>query len=151
MLEQHQVELAAIHMVGVVLAHALFAFGEADVHMAIRGDSAKIHVVNLCVGSRSPGRAQLVRKLRFLHLWKEIEVFEHSSRRRDQRLSYVFPRHELLLEHHAVNAGFRQIGGHARSSGATSNNSYFKIGHRRIHSCCFSQGCFVQKAFVAVG
>ena len=79
MLKQHQVEFAAIHVVCVVLTHALFALGEADVHMAIRRDSAEIHVVNFGVGSSGPGRTQLVWELRFFHLRQEIKVLEDAS------------------------------------------------------------------------
>ena len=59
-LQQHQVETAAVHVIGIVLADALLTLGEANVDVAIGRDAAEIHVVNLRVGGRRPGRAKLV-------------------------------------------------------------------------------------------
>jgi hypothetical protein len=138
MLQQHQVELAAVHMVGVVLANArLLTLRESDINVAIGRDAAEVHVINLGVRSSSPRSAELVGKLRFFHLRQEVEIFEHAGRRWYQRLSYVLPRHQFPLKNNAVHAGFRQICGHARTCRAASKNTYFKVGHGRIHSCCF--------------
>ncbi len=68
----------AVHVVGVVLAHAgLVALFEANVHVAVGGDAAEIHVVDLGIGGCGPGCAELVRKFCFLHFGQEVEILEN--------------------------------------------------------------------------
>ena len=128
-LQQHQVELAAIHMVGVVLVDArLFALVKANVGMAIRGQALPSKLVgNLLLVVRSPDRAKLVRKLCLFHLRKKIEVFENARRRRDQRLADVRARKQLALKHDATHAGLGQIGSHGRPGRPTADNRDIEI------------------------
>ena len=114
MLQQHQVELAAVHMVGVILVDArLFPLVKANVGMAIRSQALPSQLVgNLLLVVRSPDRTKLVGELCLFHLGKKIEVFEDPRRRRDQRLADVRARKQLALKHHATYAGLGQVGAH---------------------------------------
>ena len=135
MLQQHQVKLAAIHVVGIVsvLHTFLFSFLETDVHVVFRREALEIVNISGIFVIGGPDRTELVRELGFFHLTEEIQVLEHAGGRRNQRLAYVRTREQLAFEHDALDAGLRQVARHARSGRAASNNSYFKIGYGMIH------------------
>ena len=134
-LQQHQVELAAIHMVGIVsvLHTFLFSFLETDVHVVLGRQSLEVVNVSGIFVIGRPDSTELVRELGFFHLTDEIEVFEDTGGRRNQRLAHVRTWKQLAFEHDALDAGLRQVARHARSGRAASNNSYFKIGYGMIH------------------
>src|SRR6266436_3644365 len=94
MLQQHQIKLAAIDMVGVFPVDAfLLTLVKSDLHVRFRLDlvlileaALKVHLVSALVLS-GPGGSELVRELGFFHLDQEIEVAEHSHGGGNKRLA----------------------------------------------------------------
>ncbi len=131
MLKQHQIELAAIHMVGIVaILHAfLFALFESDIYVVIGSKALEIVDVTRILIVGRPDGTKLVRELRGFHLRKEVEILEHASGRWNQRLAYVRARKQLAFEHDALRTSLRQIARHARSGGPSADNRYIKIRH----------------------
>jgi hypothetical protein len=68
-----------------------------------------------------------MREAGLLHLREEVQVAKNPRRGRDQRLAYVRPREELLLEDHALDSGFRQIRSHASAGGAAADDADVEI------------------------
>src|ERR1700722_3781391 len=136
MLQQHQVELAAVHVVGVIPVDArLFALVKAYVSMAIRSQTLPSQLVgNLLLVVRGPDCAKLVGKLCLFHLRKKIEVFEHARRSRDQRLADMRPRKQLALKHDATYASLGQVSAHRGSGRPSANNRDIEI---RLAKQCF--------------
>ena len=130
-LQEHQIELAAIHMVGVVaILHAfLLALFETDVNVVVRSQALEIVDVSGILIVGRPDRTKLVRELRRFHLRKEVEILEHASGRWNQGLAHVRPRKEFALEHYALHSSLREITPHARSGGPSADNRYIKIRH----------------------
>src|ERR1700721_2615884 len=129
MLQQHQVELAAVHVAGVIPVDArLFALVKAYVSMAIRSQPLPSQLVgNLLLVVRGPDCAKLVGKLCFFHLRKKIEVFEHARRSRAQRLADMRPGKTLALNHAATYASLGQVSAHRGSGRPSANNRDIEI------------------------
>src|ERR1700723_913992 len=124
MLQQHQVELAAVQVGGVIPVDArLFALVKANVRMAIRSQTLPSQLVGIfLLVVRGPDCAKLVGKLCFFHLREKIEVLEHPRRSRDQRLADMRPRKKLALKHHATYASLGQVSAHRGSGRPSANN-----------------------------
>src|SRR3984957_11660017 len=129
MLQQHQVELAAVHVVGVIPVDArLFALVKANVRMAIRSQTLPSQLVGIfLLVVRGPDCAKLVGKLFFFHLREKIEVLEHACRSRDQRLTDMRPRKQLALKYDATYSGLGQISAHGGSGRSPANNRDIEI------------------------
>ena len=80
-LQQHQIELAAIDVVGVVPVDAgLLALFKADIDVAVGRQAVEAVNIGNFVVVGGPDSAELVRELRRFHLREKIEILEHAGR-----------------------------------------------------------------------
>jgi hypothetical protein len=130
-LQEHEVELAAIYVVGVVavLHTFLLALFKTNIDVVIRRQALEIvDIARILIVGR-PDRAEFVREFRCFHLRQEVEVFEYAGRRRNQGLAHMRPRKQLAFKDYALYSSLREVTTHARSGGASADNRYIKIRH----------------------
>jgi len=135
-LKQHQVELAAIDVIGVFAVDAfLLALVESNVDVRFRINlvlilifeaALKIHFIGALI-FRRPGGAELMRKFGLFHLAEEIEIAKNPHSGRNERLPHVRTRKQLSFKNDAIDARFCQVRGSGAARGSAANDGNIKI------------------------
>src|SRR5713101_6289126 len=133
--EQQIVELAAVHMIGVVLVDAgLFPLAEPDVRAAIRLEAVKVvRKAGGIIGGGGPCCAVLPWKLVAFHLLQETQLLEDAGRSGNQRFADVRSREQFAFQDDGIDACLCQVSSHAGPRRSAPDDRDVEVHFRR---CC---------------